>query len=152
MPAPPSRRTAKTRPLNGLLVTGGRRETVVVTAHEKRLLINTEADIAAIPLHRVRRDDGLGLRRADQADWHIRFDTPPPPDSWVLDLPLLPPSRPLRRALLILLGLAAAGLWLARDKVAELAAPLLSLASLPEPVTMHASLSVLSNTFSFSYP
>lgn len=124
----PPRRTAKTRPLTGLLVNEGRREAVVVTAHEKRLVINVEADISAIPIARVRRDAGLGLRRTDKADWHIRFDTLPPPDSWVHDLPLLPPPNPLRRALLILLtllGVLAGGLWMARDRLAQLAAPLL---------------------------
>jgi beta-barrel assembly-enhancing protease len=132
MPIPPvpplNRRSAKTRPLSGVLTGDGRREAVVVTALEKRLVINVEADISAIPLARVRRDDGLNLRRTDIRDWQIRFDTLPPPDSWVHDLPLLPPANPLRRAALILLallGLIAGALWLARDKVAVLAAPLL---------------------------
>lgn len=114
MSFPPSRRTAKTRPLTGQLVNEGRREAVVVTAHEKRLVINVEADISAIPIARVRRDDGLNLRRTDKADWHIRFDTLPPLDSWVHDLPLLPPPNPLRRLAVILLALLAviaAGLW-----------------------------------------
>lgn len=112
---PPSRRTAKTRPLGGVLVMGGRREAVVVTAHEKRLVINVEADISAIPLARVRRDAGLGLRRTDQPDWQIKLDNVPAPGSWVHDLPLLSPPNPLRRAVLIvlaILGLLAAGLLL----------------------------------------
>jgi Zn-dependent protease with chaperone function len=128
MSAPPARRSAKSRPLSGLLLCDGRREEVVVTAHEKRLVINVEADISAIPITRVRRDDGLNLRRTDNKDWRIRFDTLPPPESWVHDLPLLSPPNPLRRAVVIVLalfGLIAAALWLARDKVALLAAPLL---------------------------
>jgi beta-barrel assembly-enhancing protease len=128
MSAPPTRRSAKSRPLSGLLLCDGRREEVVVTAHETRLVINVEASITAIPIARVRRDDGLNLRRTDNKDWRIRFDTLPPPDSWVHDLPLLPPPNPLRRAVLILLvliGVIAAGLWLARDRVVQLAAPLL---------------------------
>lgn len=128
MSAPPTRRSAKSRPLSGLLLCDGRREEVVVTAHEKRLVINVEADISAIPISRVRRDDGLNLRRTDNKDWRIRFDTLPPPDSWVHDLPLLSPPNPLRRAVLIvlaLLGLVAGLLWLARDRVVQLAAPLL---------------------------
>lgn len=128
MSAPRSRRTAKTRPLSGVLMCDGRRETVVVTAHEKRLVINVEADISAIAIARVRRDEGLGLRRTDMRDWHISFDTLPAPDSWVHDLPLLPPPNPLRQAVLIvlaLLGLIAGLLWLARDRVVQLAAPLL---------------------------
>lgn len=118
MPAPPARRSAKTRPLSGVLTGDGRREAVVVTALEKRLVINVEADISAIPLARVRRDDGLNLRRTDNKDWQIRFDTLPPPESWVHDLPLLPPANPLRRALIILLALLAvigAVLWATRD-------------------------------------
>lgn len=118
MPAPPSRRSAKSRPLSGLLIADGRREEVVVTAHDKRLVINVEADITAISLARVRRDEGLNLRRTDNRDWQIRFDSVPPPDSWVHDLPLLPPANPLRRLaiiLLALLGVIAAGLWAARD-------------------------------------
>jgi hypothetical protein len=107
MSAPPSRRSAKSRPLSGQLLYDGRREEVVVTAHEKRLVINVEADITAIPIARVRRDDGLNLRRTDNADWRIRFDTLPPPDSWVHDLPLLPAANPLRRLAVILLALLA---------------------------------------------
>ena len=109
------RRTAKTRPLGGVLVCDGRREAVVVTAHEKRLVINVEADISAIPLARVRRDAGLGLRRTDQPDWQIKLDNVPAPGSWVHDLPLLSPPNPLRRAVFIvlaILGLLAAGLLL----------------------------------------
>ncbi|WP_197042024.1 M48 family metallopeptidase [Sandarakinorhabdus oryzae] len=123
-----TRRTAKTRPLSGLLMADGRREAVVVTAHEKRLVINVEADISAIPLARVRRDEGLNIRRTDNRDWRIRLDAVPPPDSWVHDLPILPQPSPLRRMLLVvlaLLGLLAALLWLARDRVVQLAAPLL---------------------------
>jgi hypothetical protein len=122
MPTPPARRpshrSAKNRPLSGVLTGDGRREAVVVTALEKRLVINVEADISAIPLARVRRDDGLNLRRTDSKDWRIRFDTLPPPGSWVHDLPLLPPANPLRRLaiiLLALLGVIAAGLWAVRD-------------------------------------
>jgi hypothetical protein len=114
MPNPPPRRSAKQRPLSGLLIHAGRREAVVVTALEKRLLINVEADISAIPIARVRRDEGLNLHRTDQRDWQIRFDTLPPAESWVHDLPLLSTFSPLRRAvmiLLLLLGLAAAWLW-----------------------------------------
>jgi len=107
MSAPPARRSAKSRPLSGLLLCDGRREEVVVTAHEKRLVINVEADISAIPITRVRRDDGLNLRRTDNKDWRIRFDTVPPPDSWVHDLPLLAPANPLRRLAIILLALLA---------------------------------------------
>lgn len=107
MSAPPARRSAKSRPLSGLLLCDGRREEVVVTAHEKRLVINVEADISAIPITRVRRDDGLNLRRTDNKDWRIRFDTVPPPDSWVHDLPLLPSANPLRRLAIILLALLA---------------------------------------------
>lgn len=144
MPPPPTRRTAKTRPLTGLLVNEGRREAVVVTAHEKRLVINVEADISAIPIARVRRDDGLGLRRTDKADWHIRFDTLPPPDSWVHDLPLLPPPNPLRRLLVILLALLAliaAALWaVGGDNVALAAQSLPDLAkALPWPVPQSSS-------------
>ena len=125
MPAPPARRSAKNRPLSGVLTGDGRREAVVVTALEKRLLINIEADISAIPLARVRRDDGLNLRRTDRKDWQIRFDTLPPPESWVQDLPLLPPPNPVARFLIILLallGVVAAFLWASREKVAVLAA------------------------------
>ena len=107
MSAPPARRSANSRPRSGLLLCDGRREEVVVTAHEKRLVINVEADISAIPITRVRRDDGLNLRRTDNKDWRIRFDTLPPPDSWVHDLPLLPPANPLRRLAIILLALLA---------------------------------------------
>ncbi|WP_310474402.1 hypothetical protein [Sandarakinorhabdus sp.] len=118
-PAPPvNRRSAKNRPLSGVLTGDGRREAVVVTALEKRLVINVEADISAIPLARVRRDDGLNLRRTDNKDWQIRFDTVPPPQSWVHDLPLLPPANPLRRLAVILLTLMAvigAVLWATRD-------------------------------------
>jgi hypothetical protein len=138
MSAPPTRRSAKSRPLSGLLLCDGRREEVVVTAHEKRLVINVEADISAIPITRVRRDDGLNLRRTDNKDWRIRFDTLPPPDSWVHDLPLLPPANPLRRLLVILLALLAviaAGLWaVGGDGVALSPQPLPDLAkSLPWP-------------------
>ena len=128
MSSPLPRRTAKTRPLAGLLVSAGRREAVVVTAHEKRLVINVEADISAIPLARVRRDAGLNLCRTDKADWQIRLDAVPPPGSWVHDLPLQRTASRLRRAVLIvlaLLGVLAAGLWAARDELALLAAPLL---------------------------
>lgn len=120
MPSPPTRRSAKQRPLSGVLNCDGRREAVVVTALEKRLLINVEADISAIPLARVRRDDGLCLRRTDKQDWQIRFDAMPPPDSWVHDLPLLSPANPVRRAvmiLLLLLGLIAAWLWNSDSKL-----------------------------------
>lgn len=128
MSPPLPRRTAKTRPLAGLLISGGRREAVVVTAHEKRLVINVEADISAIPLARVRRDAGLNLCRTDTGDWQIRLDALPPPGSWVHDLPLQRPASPLRRAVLIvlaLIGLIAAALWAARDEAALLAVPLL---------------------------
>ena len=128
MSAPPPRRTAKTRPLSGVMMDDGRCETVVVTAHEKRLVINVEADISALPLARMRRDEGLNLRRTDKPEWRITLDAVPPPGSWVHDLPLLLPPNPLRRAvlmLLALLGLIAAGLWMARDRVVQLAAPLL---------------------------
>ena len=114
MSSPPARRSAKSRPLSGLLLCDGRREEVVVTAHEKRLVINVEADISAIPIARVRRDEGLNLRRTDDKAWRIRFDTLPPPDSWVHDLPLLPVPNPLRRLavlLLALLALIGAALW-----------------------------------------
>ena len=124
----PTRRTAKTRPLSGVLTGDGRREAVVVTAHEKRLVINVEADISAIPLARVRRDEGLNIRRTDKPDWRIRLDAVPPPDSWVHDLPLLPQQSLLRRLILLvlaLLGLLAGLLWLAHDRVVQLAAPLL---------------------------
>lgn len=107
MSAPPARRSAKSRPLSGLLLCDGRREEVVVTAHETRLVINVEANISAIPIARVRRDDGLNLRRTDNKDWRIRFDTLPPPESWVHDLPSLPPPNPLRRLVVILLALLA---------------------------------------------
>ncbi len=114
MSAPPARRSAKSRPLSGRLLCDGRREEVVVTAHEKRLVINVEADISAIPITRVRRDEGLNLRRTDNKHWRIRFDTLPPPDSWVHDLPLLAPANPLRRLAIILLALLVligAALW-----------------------------------------
>jgi hypothetical protein len=120
MPSVPTRRSAKQRPLSGVLINDGRREAVVVTALEKRLLINVEADISAIPLSRVRRDDGLCLRRTDKQDWQIRFDAMPPLESWVHDLPLLSPANPARRAvmiLLLLLGLAAAWLWNSDSKL-----------------------------------
>ena len=107
MSAPPARRTAKSRPLSGLLLCDGRRDEVVVTAHETRLVINVEANISAIPIARVRRDEGLNLRRTDNKDWRIRFDTLPPAESWVHDLPLLPPPNPLRRLVVILLALLA---------------------------------------------
>ncbi|OSZ72716.1 hypothetical protein CAP39_05270 [Sphingomonas sp. IBVSS1] len=128
MQAPPPRRSAKQRPLNGMLVADGRREAVVVTAHDKRLVINVESDITAIPLARVRRDDGLNLRRTDRRDWQVRFDQTPPADSWVMDLPLLARPNPLRRAVLAIIALLAviAGLaWANREQVAVLAAPLL---------------------------
>jgi hypothetical protein len=80
---------------------------VVVTAHETRLVINVEASISAIPIARVRRDDGLNLRRTDNKDWRIRFDTLPPAESWVHDLPLLPSPNPMRRLVVILLALLA---------------------------------------------
>jgi len=107
MSAPPTRRSAKSRPLSGLLLCDGRRDEVVVTAHETRLVINVEANISAIPIARVRRDEGLNLRRTDNKDWRIRFDTLPPPESWVHDLPLLPPPNPMRRLVVILLALLA---------------------------------------------
>jgi len=107
MSAPPTRRSAKSRPLSGLLLCDGRRDEVVVTAHETRLVINVEANISAIPIARVRRDDGLNLRRTDNKDWRICFDTLPPPESWVHDLPLLPPPNPMRRLVVILLALLA---------------------------------------------
>lgn len=107
MSAPPARRSAKSRPLSGLLLCDGRRDEVVVTAHERRLVINVEANISAIPIARVRRDEGLNLRRTDNKDWRIRFDTLPPAESWVHDLPLLPPPNPLRRLVVILLALLA---------------------------------------------
>ena len=107
MSAPPIRRSAKSRPLSGLLLCDGRRDEVVVTAHETRLVINVEANISAIPIARVRRDEGLNLRRTDNKDWRIRFDTLPPAESWVHDLPLLPPPNPLRRLVVILLALLA---------------------------------------------
>lgn len=107
MSAPPARRSAKSRPLSGLLLCDGRRDEVVVTAHETRLVINVEANISAIPIARVRRDEGLNLRRTDNKDWRIRFDTLPPPESWVHDLPLLSPPNPLRRLVVILLALLA---------------------------------------------
>lgn len=139
MSFPPTRRSAKSRPLSGLLSHDGRQEDVVVTAHDKRLVINVEADISAIPLARVRRDDGLNLRRTDIKDWRIRFDTLPPPESWVHDLPLLPPFNPLRRLaiiLLALLGLIAGLYWLASsDSVALAAQPLPDLSkAVPWPV------------------
>lgn len=128
MHAPPTRRSAKNRPLSGVLTHDGRRHEVVVTAHEKRLVINVEADISAIPLARVRRDEGLNLKRSDDRDWLIRFDTLPPPDSWVHDLPLQAPAHPLRRLLVILLALLAvlATAWWAAgsDAVAVAAQPL----------------------------
>lgn len=126
MPTPPARRSAKQRPLSGVMISGGRREAVVVTALEKRLLINVEADISAIALARVRRDDGLNLRRTDQKDWQIRFDTLPPPESWVHDLPLQSPPNRLGRALIVLLALlavVAAFWWAARGPMVALAAP-----------------------------
>ena len=107
MSAPPARRSAKSRPLSGLLLCDGRRDEVVVTAHETRLVINVEANISAIPIARVRRDEGLNLRRTDNKDWRIRFDTLPPAESWVHDLPLLPPPNPLCRLVVILLALLA---------------------------------------------
>ena len=107
MSAPPARRSAKSRPLSGLLLCDGRRDEVVVTAHETRLVINVEANISAIPIARVRRDEGLNLRRTDNKDWRIRFDTLPSAESWVHDLPLLPPPNPLRRLVVILLALLA---------------------------------------------
>ena len=107
MSAPPARRSAKSRPLSGLLLCDGRRDEVVVTAHETRLVINVEANISAIPIARVRRDEGLNLRRTDNKDWRIRFDTLPPAESWVHDLPLLPPPNSLRRLVVILLALLA---------------------------------------------
>ncbi|WP_303811590.1 hypothetical protein [Sandarakinorhabdus limnophila] len=107
MSAPPARRSAKSRPLSGLLLCDGRRDEVVVTAHETRLVINVEANISAIPIARVRRDEGLNLRRTDNKDWRIRFDTLPPAESWVHDLPLLPPPNPLRQLAVILLALLA---------------------------------------------
>ena len=107
MSAPPIRRSAKSRPLSGLLLCDGRRDEVVVTAHETRLVINVEANISAIPIARVRRDDGLNLRRTDNKDWRIRFDTLPPAESWVHDLPLLPSPNPIRRLVVILLALLA---------------------------------------------
>ncbi|WP_303783034.1 hypothetical protein [Sandarakinorhabdus limnophila] len=111
MSAPPARRSAKSRPLSGLLLCDGRRDEVVVTAHETRLVINVEANISAIPIARVRRDEGLNLRRTDNKDWRIRFDTLPPAESWVHDLPLLPPPNPLRRLVVILLALIGTALW-----------------------------------------
>jgi predicted Zn-dependent protease len=114
--------------LNGVLLADGRREAVVVTAHDKRLVINIESDITAIPLARVRRDDGLNLVRTDRRDWQVRFDATPAADSWVMDLPLLARPSMLRRALLAVMALLAliAGLaWAMRDEVAVLAAPLL---------------------------
>jgi hypothetical protein len=125
MPTPPSRRSAKSRPLSGLLISDGRREEVVVTAHEMRLVINVEADISVLPLSRVRRDDALNLWRTDRNDWLIRFDTPPPPESWVHDVPLQPQVSPLRRLALIVLaplGLIAAGLLAARAESLPIAA------------------------------
>ncbi len=125
----PGRRSAKNRPLSGVLIRDGRQEVVVVTAHEKRLVINVEADISAIPIARVRRDDGLNLVRTDQRDWMIRFDTLPPTDSWVHDLDLLPPPSPARRLALILLGLlgvVASLFWMGRDRVTAMASPHLS--------------------------
>ena len=107
MSAPPARRSAKSRPLSGLLLCDGRRDEVVVTAHETRLVINVEANISAIPIARVRRDEGLNLRRTDNKDWRIRFDTLPPAESWGHDVPLLPPPNPLRRLVVILLALLA---------------------------------------------
>jgi|GEM_PF-1636483 len=107
MSAPPIRRSAKSRPLSGLLLCDGRRDEVVVTAHETRLVINVEANISAIPIARVRRDEGLNLRRTDNKDWRIRFDTLPPAESWVHDLPLLPSPNPIRRLVVILLALLA---------------------------------------------
>ena len=107
MSAPPARRSAKSRPLSGLLLCDGRRDEVVVTAPETRLVINVEANISAIPIARVRRDEGLNLRRTDNKDWRIRFDTLPPAESWVHDLPLLPPPNPLRQLAVILLALLA---------------------------------------------
>ena len=107
MSAPPIRRSVKSRPLSGLLLCDGRRDEVVVTAHETRLVINVEANISAIPIARVRRDEGLNLRRTDNKDWRIRFDTLPPAESWVHDLPLLPSPNPIRRLVVILLALLA---------------------------------------------
>lgn len=145
MHAPPTRRSAKSRPLSGLLMYDGRSEVVVVTAHDKRLVINVEADISAIPLARVRRDEGLNLRRTDNRDWRIRFDTLPPPDSWVHDLPLLPVPNPMHRLLLILLALLAviaAAWWVTgQDSVALAAQPLPDLSraiSWPVPQTRWA--------------
>jgi hypothetical protein len=101
-----------------VLIGDGRREAVVVTALEKRLLINVEADISAIPIGKVRRDDGLNLRRTDRRDWQVRFDQTPPADSWVFDLPMMVRASLLRRLamlLLALLGLLALGWWAIRD-------------------------------------
>ena len=107
----PGRRSARQRPLHGVLLEDGRSAAVVVTAHAMRLVINVEADISAIPLARVRRDDGLNLWRTDRPGWQIRLDSVPP-DSWVFELPLASPAAGRRRALiLLLLVLAGAGLW-----------------------------------------
>lgn len=124
-PATAHRRPARQRPLNGVLITPGRRQAVVVTAHATRLVINIEADITAIPLSRVRRDDAFNLRRRDDPDWTIRLDAPPPPASWVHDLPVLRPPSRLRRvvlAVLALIGLLAGWLWLAGSRLAAAAA------------------------------
>ena len=139
MSAPLTRRSAKSRPLSGLLLCDGRRDEVVVTAHETRLVINVEANISAIPIARVRRDEGLNLRRTDNKDWRIRFDTLPPPESWVHDLPLLSPPNPLRRLVVILLALLAligTALWaVGGDGVSLAPQPLPDLAKvLPRPV------------------
>lgn len=119
MPVPSTRRPARSRPLHGVLTCDGRRDAVVVTAHEKRLVINVEADITAIPLDRVRRDAGLNLRRTDRRDWQIRLDEVPP-ESWVFDLPLMRIMPAWRRAVLIvlaLLALAVVARWLGLDRM-----------------------------------
>ncbi|MEI6485543.1 MAG: hypothetical protein WCO11_04680 [Sphingomonadales bacterium] len=121
----PGARSAKTRPLPGVLTCAGRSEIVVVTAHEKRLVINVEADISAISLAKVRRDAGLNLVRTDRRDWRISFDTLPPPDSWVHDLPLRPQPDPARRAVLVLLALVGGAVAMVmdmRDRAAAMAA------------------------------
>ena len=124
MPAPPPRRSAKQRPLNGVLLADGRREAVVVTAHDKRLVINIESDIAAIPLARVRRDDGLNLVRTDRRDWQVRFDAAPAADSWVMDLPLRSRASRLRPVLLwLLVALVTAVALLGWGRAGGLATP-----------------------------
>ncbi len=119
------RRSAKQRPLNGVLVRDGKREAVVVTAHERRLVINVEADISAIPLARVRRDDDLRLRRTDRWDWRIELDDLPAAESWVFDLPMLARPNPWRRAVLALLTMLAliAGLFALRRAEADQPSP-----------------------------